>query len=53
MATPTKLTIKTKGIISKVAFGWDSIEAPIIAFVAAELPFVFQGVHGNAKTTVG
>jgi len=45
--------VKTKGIITKVAYGWDDIEAPIIAFVAAELPFVFQGVHGNAKTTVG
>lgn len=47
------VAVKTKGIISKVAFGWEDIEAPIIAFVAAELPFVFQGVHGNAKTTVG
>jgi MoxR-like ATPase len=45
--------VKTKGVITKVAYGWDTIEAPIIAFVAAELPFVFQGVHGNAKTTVG
>ena len=50
---PAAPLIKTKGIISKVAFGWDDIEAAIISFVAAELPFVFQGVHGNAKTTVG
>lgn len=45
--------VKGKSVITKVAFGWENIEAPIIAFVAAELPFVFQGVHGNAKTTVG
>lgn len=44
---------KAKGIISKVAVGWEDIEAPIMAFVAAEMPFVFQGVHGNAKTTIG
>jgi MoxR-like ATPase len=44
---------KSRGVISKVAVGWEDIEAPIIAFVAAEMPFVFQGVHGNAKTTVG
>lgn len=46
-------TKKHKSVISQVAFGWDDIEAPIIAFVSAQLPFIFQGVHGNAKTTVG
>jgi MoxR-like ATPase len=50
---PTTPAIKTKGIITKVAYGWDEVESAIIAFVAAELPFVFQGVHGNAKTSVG
>lgn len=40
-------------IITKVAHGWENIEPAIIAFTAAELPFMMQGMHGNAKTTVG
>jgi MoxR-like ATPase len=40
-------------VISKVAHGWNEIEPAIVAFVAAELPFLMQGMHGNAKTTVG
>lgn len=40
-------------VITKVAHGWDSIEAPIVAFISARLPFMMQGLHGNAKTSVG
>lgn len=47
----TKINKKT--VIGKVAHGWDSIEPSIVAFVAARLPFMMQGKHGNAKTTIG
>ncbi len=48
------MAVKNKhAIITKVAHGWDDIEGPIIAYVAARLPFMMQGLHGNAKTTVG
>lgn len=48
------VTLKNKhSIITKVAWGWDDIEAAITAFVAARLPFMMRGMHGNAKTTVG
>jgi MoxR-like ATPase len=46
--------VKNKhSIITKVAHGWDDIEAAITAFASARLPFMMQGMHGNAKTTVG
>lgn len=44
---------KQKGIITKVAHGWDEIEAPIVAFAAGRLTYLMQGLHGNSKTTVG
>lgn len=47
------VTANKHHVISKIAHGWGDIEAPIIAFAAARLPFLMQGMHGNAKTSVG
>lgn len=46
-------TTNKHSVLTKVAHGWDDIEAPIVAFISARLPFMMQGLHGNAKTSVG